>query len=167
MAEQSSRRTCGWGSWILAQHPSAGLDFVPQRQKNAGAESGEPLIRAGQGQISRWEIVEMLTSKSVCRRTQGVKKGRGGRWGGEKNSSKFSWGYWRFCSSQISARKKNRPSARAAGPSVAGSFINIPRSTPLRRPLSEHFLTKARGANRWAAWQRGLGGVWSWLSATR
>lgn len=132
-SEQSSRRTYGWGSCILAQHPSAGLDFVPQAnsaRKMRARSQGSPSFAQEKGQIIDGISLRCLPQNSVCRRTQGVKEGRGGRWGGEKNGSKFSWGYWRFFSSQISARKKNRSSARPAGPSVAGSFIKHPALYP-------------------------------------
>lgn len=169
--EKSSRRTCGWGSCILAQHPSAGLDFVPQAnsaRKMRARSQGSPSFAQEKGQIIDGISLRCLPQNSVCRRTQGVKEGRGGRWGGEKNGSKFSWGYWRFFSSQISARKKKPFKCSPSWTFCRGELHQTSRALPHHADpsfaLSEQLLTKARGANRWAAWHRG---VWSWLSATR
>lgn len=160
-SEQSSRRTCGWGSCILAQHPSAGLDFVPQAnsaRKMRARSQGSPSFAQEKGQIIDGISLRCLPQNSVCRRTQGVKEGRGGRWGGEKNGSKFSWGYWRFFSSQISARKKTVQVLAQLDLLSRGASSNIPRSTPPRRPL----LRSLRTTSDQSEGSQSLGSVAPW-----
>lgn len=82
--------------------------------------------------------------------------------GGEKNNKVQLGILALFLFPNLCAKKKPVQVLPQLDLLSGGSFINIPRSTPPRHPsfaLSElDSLTKTSGANRWAAWHRG---VWS------
>lgn len=169
-SEQSSRRTCGWGSCILAQHPSAGLDFVPQAnsaRKMRARSQGSPSFAQEKGQIIDGISLRCLPQNSVCRRTQGVKEGRG-EMGRREERFQVQLGILAlFLFPNLCAKKKPfkcSPSWTFCRGELHQTSRALPHHADPSFALSEQLLTKARGANRWAAWHRG---VWPWLSATR
>lgn len=160
-SEQSSRRTCGWGSCILAQHPSAGHDFVPQAnsaRKMRARSQGSPSFAQEKGQIIDGISLRCLPQNSVCRRTQGVKEGRGERWGGEKTVPSSAGDIGAFSLPKSLREKKTVQVLAQLDLLSRGASSNIPRSTPPRRPL----LRSLRTTSDQSEGSQSLGSVAPW-----